>query len=474
MPLSELVRLVLTGLRASRFSFASNVIATAVGLTFFGTLLALTTGVGQFLERYYTRTVALTTLTVYQPADRTDAEPFDQAYRQRLADRPGIRQVVYHELGFVEIGIAQGRMTTVCLRSAVADDPEIERLERVAGTNLPTTPEPIQPSLVLPLNVVQRLSDLPPAELIGTEVALVMDRSLNLEDPNQHATLYGKIAGIVNESPENSVYVDYSVMALISPWKRERDLDHSEEPSDSHAALTNTPDEAETKVETKAESTHHKQTKTGFAYATLRDAWEAIQEQIAQDTLIYPSLRLHVQDLETVTALRQQFRKAGLPSDSILDDVATIRDLRHYGLLIGALIGAITLIAATCSIFNTVLASVERRTAEIGILRAIGASTPQVIGIFLLEGIFVALVGAAVTCGVLWIGTDLANEWLLQQLTKNPDYEHLASLKPMLFLFTPTLGLFVVAVGGLVALLASLFPAWLAARLAPADALRQR
>jgi len=38
--------------------------------------------------------------------------------------------------------------------------------------------------------------------------------------------------------------------------------------------------------------------------------------------------------------LRQQFRQAGLPSDSILDDVATIRDLRHYGLLIGALIGA--------------------------------------------------------------------------------------------------------------------------------------
>lgn len=52
---------------------------------------------------------------------------------------------------------------------------------------------------------------------------------------------------------------------------------------------------------------------------------------------------------------------------------------------------------ATCSIFNTVLASVERRTAEIGILRAIGASTSQVIGIFLLEGIFVALVGATVS-----------------------------------------------------------------------------
>ena len=259
MPTIEFVRFVLTGLRASLFSFASNVVATAVGLTFFASLQALTSGVGQFMERYHTRTVALTTLTVYQPTDRTESQAFDQHYRKQLAAIPGVRRVIYHELGFVEIGIAQGRMTTVCLRSAIADDPEIERLERVAGTNLPATSQPLQPPIVLPLSVAQRMSDLPAAELIGVDVALVVDRSLNLEDPNQQATLYGKITGIV----------------------------------------------------------------------------------------------------------------------------------------------------------NTVLASVERRTVEIGILRALGASTRQVIGIFLLEALVVALVGAAVTCAVLWIATDLINEWLL-------------------------------------------------------------
>lgn len=485
MPVIEFLRLVLAGLRASWFSFVSNVIATIVGLMFLGTLVALTTGVSQFLERYYTRTVALTTITVYQPADRTEAQEFNQTYRQQLLAVPGVRQVIYHELGFVEIGIVQGRMTTVCLRSAIANDPEIERLERVAGSNLPATPQPIEPPIVLPLNVAQRISDLPPAELIGLDVALVVDRSLNLEDSNQHATLHGKISGIVNESPENSVYVDYSVMTMLSAWRRERAAnepllrspttinDRADVPSDRGAlATSNRPDPGGEPSE--AEKVQSEPTNNRFAYASFHEAWAAIHEQVAQDTLVYPNLRLHLRDLETVATLRQQFREAGLPSDSMLDDVATIRDLRNYGLLIGVLIGGITLIATACSLFNTVLASVERRTKEIGILRAIGASRAQILGIFVLEGIVVALAGAAITCILLWIGTDLANEWLLNQLNKKSDYERLISLKPTMFLFSPSAALFVVGVGVLVALLASLFPAWLAAGLEPAVALSQR
>ena len=157
MPLTEIFRLAITGLRASPFSFASNVLATTVGLTFLGTLLAMMTGVSHSLERYYTRTVSLTTLTVYQPEDHIGVRPFDRDYRQELAHTSGVQHVIYHELGFVQIGVTPGTMKTVCLRSAMAADPEIERLERLAGSNLPVATDPLRPAIVIPLEPIRKL-----------------------------------------------------------------------------------------------------------------------------------------------------------------------------------------------------------------------------------------------------------------------------------------------------------------------------
>lgn len=71
-------------------------------------------------------------------------------------------------------------------------------------------------------------------------------------------------------------------------------------------------------------------------------------------------------------------------------------------------IAAISLIVAGVLIMNVMLIAVSQRTAEIGLLKAIGASGHQILSFFLAESAFLAIVGAAVglalaACGCLVI-----------------------------------------------------------------------
>src|SRR5205823_21061 len=64
-----------------------------------------------------------------------------------------------------------------------------------------------------------------------------------------------------------------------------------------------------------------------------------------------------------------------------------------------ALIMAIAIVALAISglsIFNTLLASVLERTAELGVLRAVGASRSQVFGLLALEGLLLTAAGCAI------------------------------------------------------------------------------
>jgi putative ABC transport system permease protein len=59
-----------------------------------------------------------------------------------------------------------------------------------------------------------------------------------------------------------------------------------------------------------------------------------------------------------------------------------------------ASIGGISLIVAGVLVMNVMLVSVTQRTAEIGLLKALGASQTQVQWLFLAEAILLSLVGA--------------------------------------------------------------------------------
>jgi putative ABC transport system permease protein len=76
-----------------------------------------------------------------------------------------------------------------------------------------------------------------------------------------------------------------------------------------------------------------------------------------------------------------------------------------FGILRGVLVGiaAIALVVASIGIMNTMLMSVMERTHEIGVMKAIGAKSSDVLSLFLLESGIVSIVGGLVGCvlGVL-------------------------------------------------------------------------
>lgn len=454
----ERFRMSAQGLMSSKISLSSNILALTIGLVMLGSLLALRQGVGEFLEAYCTRTMALESLLAFAAPGSEHSNGFPKEFRTAL-ETERQAEIRYHDVTFGEIAVSLGREVTVALRSADADDPEIERLETVAGKNIPKDFDPLRPPVVIPLARAHRLSDLDPAELIGTEIAITMGRSLSIDDEDELASVYGEITGIVGESPDESVYVPWQTLAAIAAWQRKTTSPESDviidetEPADTEEVF----DSAERR----------------FQFATIGDAWQNLAPSVADDSILYPHLRLHLPDVETLESVRDEFRRQGIATTSVLDDVAAVRELRRYALLVGGIVGFITLLAAKCSIFNTLLASVARRMSEFALFRALGGSPSHVLQIVLMESVLIALLGSLCAVGMTILVTDLLNRWFLEHLATLPEFQKLMELEPTLFLFPWWLAAVLVGVGILAAVLAGLIPAIQACRVAPGRVLQQ-
>ena len=67
-----------------------------------------------------------------------------------------------------------------------------------------------------------------------------------------------------------------------------------------------------------------------------------------------------------------------------------------------SIFGLIVLMIASIGILNLMLMAVFERTREMGVLAALGMKGRQLMSLFLLEGIFVGLVGAVIGCLMGW------------------------------------------------------------------------
>lgn len=125
-------------------------------------------------------------------------------------------------------------------------------------------------------------------------------------------------------------------------------------------------------------------------------------------------------------------------------------------------IAAIALIVASIGIMNTMLTSVMERTHEIGIMKAIGAKNRDVMTIFILEGIFISLIGGIVGIILGFIGAKG-----FTQIASGPLGGVL--VEPVFSGFSIILG---VVVALFVGAISSFYPAWKAARMSPIEAVR--
>lgn len=136
-------------------------------------------------------------------------------------------------------------------------------------------------------------------------------------------------------------------------------------------------------------------------------------------------------------------------------------------LLVLALMG----MSAT-GIANTVLMAAYERIAEVGTLRAMGMTRPGVVRLFVLEGAFVGMIGsalgAAIGTGAVWWTAEAGIELpMALAATGNLPVSNVLFLR-----VTGGVVAGAAAFGLLVAIGASLLPAWVASGRAPADAVR--
>jgi putative ABC transport system permease protein len=122
-------------------------------------------------------------------------------------------------------------------------------------------------------------------------------------------------------------------------------------------------------------------------------------------------------------------------------------------------IAIIALFVGGLSVINTMTMSVNERTREIGVRKAIGASDGQIVGQFLTESGFIGLIGGVSGLFLGWLAATVTDK-LLEP--RNLD----------LFLVTPRLAIGSAAFAILLGLVSGLYPSLHAARLQPVLALR--
>ncbi|AOW46443.1 multidrug ABC transporter substrate-binding protein [Acetobacter ascendens] len=139
------------------------------------------------------------------------------------------------------------------------------------------------------------------------------------------------------------------------------------------------------------------------------------------------------------------------------------------------LILTLIILVAAFNVISSLIMMVKDKTADIAVLRTIGASRGAIMRIFLMCGAFVGVVGtlAGTALGVVFCMNIERIRQLLQKLTGtnlfNPEVYYLEHL-PAKLVWGQVIEVIVMALG--LSLLATLYPSWRAAKTDPVEALR--
>src|SRR5689334_6464494 len=207
-----------------------------------------------------------------------------------------------------------------------------------------------------------------------------------------------------------------------------------------------------------------------FAYINLTDAQMLLRDslpaalqidtsQITEGISVYGRPGTSLSDLDKL-------------ADRINDQVPDVKATRPSDLVnaykaggqvfTGAAVRAalIALIVGGVSVINTMFMAVSDRVREIGLKKAVGATTTNIMGEFLIEATLMGLIGGLAGYGL----------GVLLVVVRNVFFP--AADGSTLFLITPTLTAIAIGFATVLGALAGILPAWRAARLDPVIALR--
>jgi putative ABC transport system permease protein len=181
----------------------------------------------------------------------------------------------------------------------------------------------------------------------------------------------------------------------------------------------------------------------------------------------YDFVTIRSTDVPRASELTAQFRKEGFQVQSLEIVVQIANRVVTAITLMFMLIGGIALLVATIGIANTMVMAIYERTREIGILKAMGASSGEIRRMFMLEAGMIGLIGGVIGLLLGW----LVGLGLNQVIPIYLKYRELP-MRGDFFVVTPTLALGVIVFATFIGLVAGLLPAQRAAKLDPLQALR--
>lgn len=166
-----------------------------------------------------------------------------------------------------------------------------------------------------------------------------------------------------------------------------------------------------------------------------------------------------------VDAVKQALAADGLAGRTMADQLGTFQTVLDA--IIGVLnaFAVIALVAAGFGIINTLLMSVQERTREIGLMKAMGLGAGKIFALFSAEAVFIGFLGSAIGSLVaIALGSIVSN------VLANGLLSDLQGLRILSFDWVSVVGVILLVMA--IAFLAGTLPARSAARLDPIDALR--
>ncbi|CAD6001024.1 ABC transporter permease [Agreia sp. COWG] len=168
---------------------------------------------------------------------------------------------------------------------------------------------------------------------------------------------------------------------------------------------------------------------------------------------------------DQIATIKSDLKAIGYDATTVEDQIGSFKTIIDAIVLVLNGFAVIALIAAGFGIVNTLLMSVQERTREIGLMKAMGLGAGKVFGLFSLEAAFIGLLGSAIGAGVAMLAGLGLNGVLANGL--------LSALPGLtLIAFNPLSILVIVLVVMAIAFLAGTLPALRAARQDPIESLR--
>ncbi|WP_353815169.1 ABC transporter permease [Agromyces sp. SYSU T00266] len=168
---------------------------------------------------------------------------------------------------------------------------------------------------------------------------------------------------------------------------------------------------------------------------------------------------------QDVDDVKSRLADADLAGQTVEDQLGVIQTVINGIIGVLSAFSVIALLAASFGIVNTLLMSVQERTREIGLMKAMGMSNGRVFSLFSLEAVVIGFLGSAIgAVAAIGLGSAVSTA-----LSAGP----LADLPGLtILLFDPVNVAIVILVIMLVAFLSGVLPARRAARQDPIDSLR--